>query len=214
VSHPATPPRRLTRRVGLQTETILYCETVEQFAYHAPAVAKALPVYDGDVEKNIWIVRAARWYIENAHAMAILSRDNMVKLGFWKNFEFENCVHLSVSFRAPGTFEPLGWNERVARQIAGAVFGRDVRKTWWEPAYTEGGKTLSVGHFRLFYDPMWASSIVPKGEPYSVSSAIGGTSMSLWTEAQADLPTPHFAADITDELPLRRQPASPTGDTQ
>lgn len=164
--------------------------------------ARALPVYDGDIERNSWIVEFARDFLVPLRAVVILTRDNMVKLGWWKNFEFENCLHLSISFRDPATLFTIDWDDRSARKIVEAVFGASRSMTWWEPAYTPEGKTRGVQHWRLFYAPDWMTPIHPKGEPHTLNVPAGWRG---WTEYQAAQPTPNFAADITDELPKRRE---------
>ncbi len=191
----------------IPSPSIPHIRKIETLVRQARMAAFALPVYDGDIQQNQWIVNASRWYHPPHVALIIFTRDNLVRLGFWKNTEYENSLHLSISFRSPVRYEPLGWNQRSADHLARAFFGEDRTKLWWEPAYTERGKQLPVGHYRLFFDPLWERAIVPKGEPYS--TGMGGVAMERWTDAQADLPTPNFNADITDELPLRRPEGAP-----
>lgn len=164
--------------------------------------AYTMPVYDGDIERNQWIISSLTWYLKRHRAVVILSRDNMVRLGWWKNIDYANCLHLSISFRDPKTFERLDWNARAARSILDAVFGVAQGFTWWEPAYSPEGKAFGVQHWRLFYAPDWLTPIHPKGEPHTMNVPPGWIA---WTDAQRDLPTPNFNADITRELPLRRQ---------
>lgn len=167
--------------------------------------AYAAPVYDGDIERNQWIISSLTWYLKRHRAVVILSRDNMVHLGWWKNIEYQNCLHLSISFREWGTWNRLDWSDRDEKKILDAVFGIAKSFTWWEPAYTPEGKNLGVQHWRLFYAPDWITPIHPKGEPHTLNVPAGWTA---WTDAQAGLATPNFNADIASELPLRRVTAT------
>ncbi len=174
---------------------------IGRWAMLARQTAFELPVYDGDIERNSGIVGAARSYLHNFGAMACLTRDNMVKLGFWKNIDYENCLHLSISFKHPTTAQPDSWNDTAARTIVRAVFGEARHMLWWEPPYSERGKVMNVQHWRLFYAPDWITPIMPKNEPHTLNMP---ADWKGWTEYQEAQPTPNFNADITVELPLRR----------
>lgn len=173
------------------------------WAGRAKAIARTLPEYDGDIEHNQWIIEACShvMLIEGVAVVVILTRDNLVKMGFWKNIDFARCLHLSISFRDPCTNQTVPWCNATAKRIVAAVFGIDARLTWWEPAYTPEGKFRGVQHWRLFYSPNWSMPIHPKGEPHTLNVPFG---WNEWTEYQADTPTPNFNADITKELPKRR----------
>jgi len=98
----------------------------------------------------------------------ILTRDiGYHTSGWWKNPDFERCVHLSVSFFDPLTLQPAGFRRDDAAAWARLFFGDDMRKTWVEPPYTAEGKLRGVHHYRLFYDEHWESAIKPRGEVYS-----------------------------------------------
>lgn len=171
------------------------------WAMLARTSARDLPVYDGDQQRNGWIIGAATWYLPSLRAIVILTRDNLVKLGWWKNAQYEKCLHLSISFRDPATLESIEWEPAAARRIVEAVFGEARRLTWWEPAYSAQGKARGVQHWRLFYAADWITPIHPKGEPHTLNVPAGWRE---WTDYQAGQPTPNLNADITDELPKRR----------
>lgn len=87
-------------------------------------------------------------------------------LGWWKNPDYERCLHLSLSFFDPETGEPAPYDGRRAEKWAQLFFGRNLRLVWVEPPYSDEGKTRGVHHFRLFCDPSWAP-IKPRGEVYT-----------------------------------------------
>jgi hypothetical protein len=173
----------------------------DAWATAARGVAMSLPEYNGDIDRNGWIIQSGTWLLVRHSAVVILTRDNMVTLGWWKNIEFAHCLHLSISFRDLATLESAEWNARSASEIVKAVFHGAARLTWWEPAYSDHGKRRGVQHWRLFYAADWQTPIHPQGEPHTLNVPAG---WSGWTEYQAGQPTPNFNADITDELPLRR----------
>ena len=86
--------------------------------------------------------------------------------GWWKNPDYERCLHLSIAFVEERPFGRLPFQKKEALRIATAFFGDDVRLTWFEPAYSERGKECDVGHYRLFCDPGW-NPMKPRGEIYN-----------------------------------------------
>lgn len=86
--------------------------------------------------------------------------------GWWKNPQFEQCFHLSISFKDPLTLRPAQFNHKRAKAVAKLFFGHDLEKVWMEPPYTPEGKHNGVHHYRLFTDPGW-NPIKPTGEVYS-----------------------------------------------
>lgn len=86
--------------------------------------------------------------------------------GWWKNPDYERCLHLSLSFREWRTGKPVGYDKKHGQEIAIAFFGNDAAKCWVEPPYSDRGKKLAVYHHRLFCNAGW-NPILPKGEVYS-----------------------------------------------
>jgi hypothetical protein len=85
--------------------------------------------------------------------------------GWWKNPDYERCLHLSVSFAYPtGAPAPYVFDE--AERWAKMFFRDDLRWVWVEPPYSEFGKARDVHHYRLFCDPGW-QPLKPRGEVYS-----------------------------------------------
>jgi hypothetical protein len=85
--------------------------------------------------------------------------------GWWKNPDFERCLHLSVSFAYPDG-SPARFEFDAAQAWARAMFGHDTRWVWVEPAYSPEGKGRDVHHYRLFCDQGW-NPIKPRREVYS-----------------------------------------------
>lgn len=86
--------------------------------------------------------------------------------GWWKNPDYERCLHISVAYRSFLIEQPLPQDLKETRRIAEAFFGEHTRLAWIEPPYSPEGKTYDVWHYRLFCDPSWAPTL-PKGEVYS-----------------------------------------------
>ena len=90
--------------------------------------------------------------------------------GWWKNPDYERCFHLSIGFlEAPFAFpqpNSVPFQKSEGETIARAFFGDDVKLSWFEPPYSEKGKLLGVGHYRLFCDRGW-QPFKPRGEVYN-----------------------------------------------
>lgn len=86
--------------------------------------------------------------------------------GWWKNPDFERCLHLSLSFYDLETRERAPKNRKLTAEWVGLFFGKDKDKLWCEPPYSAQGKKDDVWHYRLFCDAGW-QPIVPRGEVYS-----------------------------------------------
>lgn len=127
-------------------------------------------VYDGQVnDRNMRLMRlcAHLYRIDlRTSARMIYTRDaGHHEGGWWKNPDYERCVHLSISFCVNPTDEPLPFDKRQARKIAQAFFGDDVAKAWVEPPCTPEGIASGVHHYRVFCDMLWMP-LLPRGEVY------------------------------------------------
>lgn len=126
--------------------------------------------YDGAVTmQNMQLMRdCAHLFAINplVSARLIYTRDvGHHTSGWWKNPEYERCLHLSISFCVNPTDAPLAFDRKKAEEIAVAFFENDTRKCWIEPPYSPEGRRCDVHHYRLFCDPSWAP-ILPRGEVY------------------------------------------------
>ena len=88
--------------------------------------------------------------------------------GWWKNPDYNRCLHLSLSFivMEGGSFHRLPHDHKMSRLWAEAFFGDDAKLLWIEGPFSEKGKIADVWHYRLFCDPAW-KPILPRGEVYS-----------------------------------------------
>lgn len=87
--------------------------------------------------------------------------------GWWRNPDYERCLHLSLSFAGGYHGEQAVPFDRVeAEKIARTFFGEHTPWCWVEKPYTPEGKARDVWHYRLFCNPAW-QPIQPKGEVYS-----------------------------------------------
>jgi len=100
---------------------------------------------------------------------AILTRDTGYHTsGWWKNPDYERCIHLSLCFRDIETGEPKEKDKKLTAQWIDAIFGDNNRLLWCEPPYSEIGKKRDVWHYRLFCaDEGFRHPILPRGEVYS-----------------------------------------------
>lgn len=117
----------------------------------------------------------------------LLSRDTgHHTCGWWKNPDYERCLHLSLSFYDPETREPTGRNTKLSAEWVGLIFQDYTRLLWCEPPFTPQGKKLDVWHYRLFYaDPGFTAPILPRGEVYSKEFTEAG--WKSWSDVQAEL---------------------------
>lgn len=127
-------------------------------------------IYDGRADKqNMRLLRqCSHLYSINPEVSArlIYSRDaGHHSSGWWKNPDYERCLHLSISFCVNPTDAPLTFDKRQAQTIAESFFGGDTRKCWIEPPYSPEGKHADVHHYRLFCDQSW-TPMLPRGEVY------------------------------------------------
>jgi hypothetical protein len=93
--------------------------------------------------------------------------------GWWKNPDYERCLHLSISFLENPTDAPLAYNRKIAMRIARAFFGDDTPKAWVEPPVSPRGIIRGVHHYRLFCDAGWRP-LMPRGEVYTKDNTPAG----------------------------------------
>jgi hypothetical protein len=102
-------------------------------------------------------------------SVLVFTRDQgMHSCGWWKNPDFEQCWHLSLSFKDVETGEPTGERNVI----------------WSEPPFDPIAKKLDVWHYRLFCDEFW-QPIKPRGEVYTKEFTEKG--WKSFSEVQADM---------------------------
>ena len=98
--------------------------------------------------------------------------------GWFKNPDYERCLHLSVSYRDPETGECDQQRAAESDEWARLFFGYAVRLAWIEGPATAHGRNAGVRHYRVFCDEQW-QPIKPRGEVYSTElTEIGWQSFS------------------------------------
>lgn len=103
------------------------------------------------------------------HAAIIYTRDvGHHESGWWKNPEYERCLHLSISYRTDGAWNgvPVPHDKKQSALFAEAFFDESRRLCWIEGPYSPEGRVRDVWHYRVFCDPSW-TPILPRGEVYS-----------------------------------------------
>lgn len=129
----------------------------------------AFDTYDGRISLRgkAYIDRCTAAY-EPDGVILILSRDvGHHTSGWWKNPDYERCIHLSLSYRDRVTGQPVERDKQNAKLWIDAVFGPTTNLIWAEPPYSPEGKKGDVWHYRVFYAEEWVAPILPRGEVYS-----------------------------------------------
>lgn len=101
-------------------------------------------------------------------SILIFTRDaGMHSSGWFKNPDYERCLHLSISFRAVTDLVRLApFDRRVAAEWVDLFFGPEKRLVLVESPKSKVGKQHDVHHYRLFCDEHW-QPIMPRREVYT-----------------------------------------------
>jgi hypothetical protein len=127
--------------------------------------------------------RATGITVPDAMVLLILTFDvGTHACGWWKNSEFDRCLHLSISICAAR--EGGGWKYYNAPEKApGPEIEEWAKLTfqdqhpdalkwlWYEPGYRD----KNIEHLRLFYSKITGQPILPKGEVYTLKPWGDGT---------------------------------------
>jgi hypothetical protein len=106
--------------------------------------------------------------------------------GWWKNPDYENCFHLSLSFYDPESGTELGDRDvKLTQEWIDLFFGDHKRLLWAEPPYSELGKKLDTWHYRLFMHSDWQTPLLPRKEVYSKEFTEAG--WKSWSDVQAEI---------------------------
>lgn len=126
---------------------------------------RTAPLYRAEMRKP-YLARCTAFHVSTG-TMLIFTRDEgMHSSGWWKNPDFERCLHLSLSFKDPLTMQPAPRDIRASKEWVEAFFHDDKRLIWAEPPYSPEGKSSEVWHYRVFCDPLWTPCL-PRKEVYS-----------------------------------------------
>lgn len=141
-------------------------------------------VFDGILPSQY--LRICTSYHVPSGTKLIFSRDvGMHASGWWKNPDYDSCLHLSLSFYDPITRESVGKDRKQTEEWLNLFFREHKNKLWCEPPYTKLGKVQDTWHYRLFcVVPGW-HPIVPRGEVYSRELTVAG--WKSYSDVEADL---------------------------
>lgn len=134
--------------------------------HHAKMMKKhaAAGTFDGRTE-GIYFKRAKRVHQESGTLM-IYTRDvGHHTSGWWKNPDYERCLHLSISYWDMETRTPRPFEAALTKLWIVTFFGEWRRYIWEEKASTPNLRS-DVRHFRVFCNAAW-QPIIPRGEVYS-----------------------------------------------
>jgi hypothetical protein len=88
--------------------------------------------------------------------------------GWWKNPDYEHCLHLSICYRDPESGLHTGHQDRKRSNAWCELFYQGMTQLIWaEPPFSDDGKRLAVWHYRVFTDATFMVPLLPRGEVYS-----------------------------------------------
>lgn len=136
-----------------------------------------------DIRQRLYLDRCRAFHRASGTMLMFTRDDGMHSSGWWKDPDYERCEHLSLSFRAPLTGEPIGWQPELAEEWVVMFFGDRRRFLWEESAKYPEGREVEVRHFRLFLEPDWWTPILPRSEVYTRAFTERG--WKSWSDARA-----------------------------
>lgn len=153
--------------------------------------------YDGIMTPRAQVYCAA---CTSAHyssgSILLLTRDEgMHSCVWWKNPDYERCLHLSLSFRDPQTGLLRSKDTPWSSTWIEAVFGHLKTLIWTEPPVYPEGKAHDVWHYRVFLRQVgrFPSSLAAKsirkptlrpiGSPGAICEQNSAKNSSSWKES-------------------------------
>lgn len=128
-------------------------------------------IYNGlahrDPQMARYVDRCKRVLLSRGCTLLYTRDATMHSMGWWKNPDYERCLHLSISFFDVETLSPAPHDHRRAREWCEIFFDGMTSYIWAEPPFSPGGKKKDVWHYRVFVAPDFRLPIVPRGEVYS-----------------------------------------------
>lgn len=163
--------------------------------WHIPGMAQWLKrqAYCGVMDMNSTTPHRHERYMEackgchpQTGTLALLTRDTgHHTCGWWKNPDYERCLHLSLSFTDPETRQPREQDKDAADLWVHEVFGESSRLVWAEPPYSPEGKQKDVWHYRVFFaDALFQVPLLPRGEVYTKEFTEAG--WKSWSDVQEE----------------------------
>ena len=169
---------------------------LDRWARLAKIRARVSGCYNGIPAQTGHVLEACKWFLTSWDALAIVTRDEGAHTGgWWKNPDYERCLHLSLSFWDAETGLARGLDRKGTAAIVGAVFGKDCRLLWTESPKSDVGIRSGVWHYRLFMNGSWTEPKLPRKEVYTRDFIPSG--WKSWSDVQADLAVPDFGQHTT-----------------
>jgi hypothetical protein len=126
-----------------------------------------LGVWDGG-GLNDYLRRASGYHAPTGTKICFTRDKGGHSSGWWKNPDYERCLHLSLSFYDRDSRQPVGDRDlKLTEEWLSLFFGNNRRLLWAEPPSSELGKKLDVWHYRLMVYEDWVTPLLPRGEVYS-----------------------------------------------
>ena len=123
-------------------------------------------IYNGRMEETGEYLMCCRWFLKKFGALCIYTHDlGMHDCGWWKNPDYNECMHLSLSFRSLLLSERLPKDNKHTKHIIQLIFREDKKFLWCESPASIGGKRSDVWHYRMFIKN--GKPIMPRSEVYS-----------------------------------------------
>ena len=156
-------------------------------------------IYNGNPLESGKVVQRCRGLHVPSGSMVVYTRDaGMHTCGWWKNPDYNQCLHLSLSFIDPITRQRRDRDKRMSDEWVELFFGNNKRLLWVESPFSEDGKKLDVWHYRLFVSPDFSAPILPRKEVYSRDFIPKG--WQSWSDQQDAMKTPAFGDEIPGEV--------------
>lgn len=143
--------------------------------------------YDGMAHRDRrmarYIDRCRR--VEPAFGCTLLyTRDaGMHAMGWWKNPDYNQCLHLSLSFFDRETMQSAPHDHAKAKRWCEIFFDGMTRLIWAEPPFSPDGKRFDVWHYRVFTAPDFKTPLLPRSEVYSRDFTAAG--WKSWSDLHA-----------------------------
>jgi len=130
------------------------------------ATARACRPYTGygTPSDRLVIDRCKRGHRQSGSVLIFTRDEGMHSSGWWKNPDYEQCWHLSISFVDPETLELAPHDHAAAARWCELFFKHNRRLLWIEPPYSPTGVKHNVWHYRLFVDPTFTVPLLPRGD--------------------------------------------------
>lgn len=116
----------------------------------------------------------SRLYFESCRGIHAITGTGMIftkdighhSCGWFKNPDYEQCYHLSLSFRDVETGSIRTQDQDLAKLWCKMFYQDAIKYLWAEPPTSDQGKYFDVWHYRVFCNQAW-EPILPRKEVYT-----------------------------------------------